>query len=138
MLAQNLLNSFPRDHERAPDAQRYLGVQTLTYAQVAGKGAKQIPFDQVPIERATQFAAQEAAVTLALHQALWPQLAAVPTLARLYEQIEQPLMPVLAKMEHYGVLVDRERLRTQSREFAQQLQELLVQAHREAGLEFNI
>jgi DNA polymerase I len=138
MLESYVLNSVATDHELAAAAQRYLGVQTLTYAQVAGKGAKQIPFDQVPIERATQFAAQEAAVTLALHQALWPQLAAVPTLARLYEQIEQPLMPVLAKMEHYGVLVDRERLRTQSREFAQQLQELLVQAHREAGHEFNI
>ena len=138
MLESYVLNSVATNHELEADAQRYLGLKTLTYAEVAGRGAKQIPFDQVPIERATEFAAQEADVTLRLHEALWPQLAGVPTLARLYEEIEQPLLPVLAKMEHYGVFVDRERLRTQSREFAHQLQELLVQAHREAGLEFNI
>jgi DNA polymerase-1 len=138
MLESYVLNSVATNHELEADAQRYLGVKTLTYAQVAGKGAKQIPFGQVSLERATEFAAQEAAVTLRLHEALWPQLAAIPTLARLYEEIEQPLVPVLAKMEHYGVLVDRERLRTQSREFTHQLQELLVQAHREAGNEFNI
>jgi DNA polymerase-1 len=138
MLESYVLNSVATSHELEADAQRYLGVKTLTYAEVAGKGAKQIPFEQVSLERATEFAAQEAAVTLRLHEALWPQLANIPTLARLYEQIEQPLLPVLAKMEHYGVLVDRERLRTQSREFAQQLQELQGQAHREAGHEFNI
>ena len=138
MLESYVLNSVATNHELEADVQRYLGLKTLTYAEVAGKGAKQIPFDQVSIERATEFAAQEADVTLRLHEALWPQLESVSTLARLYEEIEQPLLPVLAKMEHYGVFVDRERLRTQSREFAQQLQELLVQAHREAGLEFNI
>ena len=138
MLESYVLNSVATNHELEADAQRYLGVKTLTYTEVAGKGAKQIPFDQVSIERATEFAAQEAALTLRLHETLWPQLAAVPALARLYEQIEQPLVPVLAKMEHYGVLVDRERLRTQSREFALQLQELLLQAHQEAGHEFNI
>ncbi len=138
MLESYVLNSVATNHELEADAQRYLGVKTLSYTEVAGKGAKQIPFEQVSLERATEFAAQEAAVTLRLHEALWPQLAGIPTLARLYEQIEQPLVPVLTKMEHYGVLVDRERLRTQSREFAHQLQELLVQAHREAGHEFNI
>jgi DNA polymerase I len=138
MLESYVLNSVATDHELESDAQRYLGVKTLTYQEVAGKGAKQIPFDQVSLERATEFAAQEAAVTLRLHEALWPQLAGIPPLAGLYEQIEQPLLPVLAKMEHYGVLVDRERLRTQSREFALQLQELQTQAHREAGHEFNI
>jgi DNA polymerase-1 len=138
MLESYVLNSVATSHELESDAQRYLGVKPLSYAEVAGKGAKQIPFEQVSLERATEFAAQEASVTLRLHEALWPQLANLPTLARLYEDIEQPLLPVLAKMEHYGVLVDRERLRTQSREFAQQLQELQVQAHREAGHEFNI
>jgi DNA polymerase-1 len=77
-------------------------------------------------------------VTLRLHRTLWPQLEGLPALARLYLECEQPLVPVLFAMEHHGVLVDRERLRAQSREFARQLQELLLQAHREAGQEFNI
>ena len=90
------------------------------------------------MERASEYAAEDADVTLRLHQALWPQLTGVPALAQLYREIEQPLVPVLMKMEHYGVLIDRERLRAQSREIARQLQELLLQAHREAGHEFNI
>src|SRR5262249_31724154 len=105
---------------------------------VAGKGAKQIAFDQVPVERASEYAAARADVALRLHAALWSQLEGVPPLARLYREIEQPLEPVLLAMEQHGVLVDREQLRLQSREFSRQLQELLVQAHREAGHEFNI
>ena len=138
MLESYVLNSVATSHDVDADAQRYLGLKTISYADVAGKGAKQISFDQVPVERASEYAAEDADVTLRLHQALWPQLTGVPALAQLYREIEQPLVPVLMKMEHYGVLVDRERLRAQSREFARQLQELLLQAHREAGHEFNI
>ena len=138
MLESYVWNSVATNHDMDSDAQRYLGVRTITYEEVAGKGAKQISFEQVPVEKAAAYAAEDADVTLRLHQALWPQLTAVPALRQLYEECEQPLVPVLLAMEHHGVLVDRERLRAQSREFAHQLQELLAQAHREAGHEFNI
>jgi DNA polymerase-1 len=138
MLESYVWNSVATNHELDVDAQRYLGLRTVSYTDVTGKGAKQICFDQVPIERASEYAAEEADVALRLHRNLWPQLQGVPALARLYQECEQPLVPVLMKMEHYGVLVDRERLRAQSREFAHQLQQLLLQAHREAGHEFNI
>jgi len=138
MLESYVWNSVATNHDMDSDAQRYLGIRTITYEEVAGKGAKQISFDQVPLERAAEYAAEDADVSLRLHQALWPQLTAVPALRSLYEEVEQPLVPVLMAMEHHGVLVDRERLRAQSREFARQLQELLLQAHREAGHEFNI
>ncbi|HEY1873201.1 MAG TPA: DNA polymerase I [Steroidobacteraceae bacterium] len=138
MLESYVWNSVATSHELDADAQRYLGLRTLTYTELAGKGAKQIPFDQVPVERASEYAASRADVTLRLHAALWSQLAGVPPLASLYREIEQPLAPVLLAMEQRGVLVDREQLRLQSREFSRQLQELLLQAHREAGHEFNI
>ncbi|MBS0581308.1 MAG: DNA polymerase I [Proteobacteria bacterium] len=138
MLESYVLNSVATNHELEADAQRYLGLKTITYTEVCGKGAKQICFDQVPIERAGEYAAADADVTLRLHRALWPQLQAVPALAQLYQECEQPLVPVLVTMEQHGVLVDRELLRAQSREFARQLQELLLQAHKEAGHEFNI
>ncbi len=138
MLESYVWNSVATNHDLDADAQRYLNLTPIAYSEVAGKGAKQISFDQVPVERAAEYAAEDADLTLRLHQALWPQLLSVPPLARLYEECEQPLVPVLTKVEHYGVLVDRELLRAQSREFARALQELLLQAHREAGHEFNI
>ncbi|TLZ03467.1 MAG: DNA polymerase I, partial [Gammaproteobacteria bacterium] len=138
MLESYVWNSVATNHDMDSDAQRYLGLRTISYEDVAGKGAKQLSFDQVPVERAAEYAAEDADVTLRLHGALWPQLESVPALARLYRECEQPLVPVLLAMEHHGVLVDRERLRAQSREFARQLQELLLEAHREAGHEFNI
>ena len=138
MLESYVWNSVATSHELDADAQRYLGLRTLTYTDLTGKGVKQISFDQVPVERASAYAAARADVTLRLHAALWSQLEGVPQLARLYREIEQPLVPVLLAMEQHGVLVDREQLRLQSREFSRQLQELLVQAHREAGHEFNI
>ena len=138
MLESYVLNSVATNHDMDSDARRYLGITTTTYEEVTGKGAKQICFDQVPLDKASEYAAEDADVTLRLHRALWPQLEALPALARLYQECEQPLVPVLLAMEHYGVLVDREQLRAQSREFARQLQELVLQAHREAGHEFNI
>jgi DNA polymerase I len=138
MLESYVWNSVATNHEMDADAQRYLGVRTLSYTDLAGKGAKQIGFDQVPVERAGEYAAEHTDVTLRLHHALWSQLESIPALARLYREIEQPLVPVLLAMEQRGVLIDREQLRLQSREFSRQLQELLLQAHREAGHEFNI
>jgi len=138
MLESYVWNSVATNHDLDADARRYLGLTTITFADVAGRGAKQLSFDQVPVERAAEYAAEDADVTLRLHQALWPQLGSIPALAELYRECEQPLIPVLLAMEHRGVLIDRERLRAQSREFARQLQELLLAAHREAGHEFNI
>jgi DNA polymerase-1 len=125
-------------HDMDSAALCYLGRRTITYEDVTGKGAKQIAFNQVPVERASEYAAEDADVTLCLHRALWPKIESVPALERLYEEIEQPLVPVLERMERQGVLVDRELLRKQSSGFATQLQDLLQQARREAGFDINV
>ena len=138
MLESYVWNSVATNHDMDADAQRYLGLRTIRYEDVAGKGAKQLSFDQVPVERASEYAAEDADVALRLHQTLWPQLESVPALSRLYLECERPLVPVLLAMERHGVLVDREQLRAQSRVFARQLQELLLKAHAQAGHEFNI
>ena len=102
-------------HDMDSAALSYLGRRTITYEDVTGKGAKQIGFSQVPVERAAEYAAEDADVTLCLHRALWPKIESVPALERLYEEIEQPLVPVLARMERQGVLVDRELLGRRAR-----------------------
>ena len=138
MLESYIWNSVGTRHDMDSAALCYLGRRTITYEDVTGKGAKQIAFSQVPVERASAYAAEDADVTLCLHRALWPKLESIPALARLYEEIEQPLVPVLARMERHGVLVDRELLRKQSSTFATQLQDLLQQARREAGHDINV
>src|SRR5262249_49793017 len=90
------------------------------------------------IDKAGEYAAEEADIALCLHQTVWPQIESYPRLRALYEEVEQPLVPVLLRMEHLGVLVDRELFRAQSPEFSIQLQELTIQAYREAGTELNI
>jgi DNA polymerase-1 len=119
-------------------AQHYLGVQTIKYEDVAGKGAKQIGFEQVPVEQAATYAAEDADITLRLHQSLWPRIAAEPALKALYETLEQPLVPVLQAMEERGVLVDTALLRIQGGEIAKQVVALATQAHAVAGGEFNL
>jgi len=138
MLESYIWNSVGARHDMDSAALCYLGLRTITYEDVAGKGAKQIPFGQVPVERASEYAAEDADVTLCLHRSLWPKIQSIPQLQRLYEEIEQPLVSVLERMEHRGVLVDRELLRAQSARFASQLQELLQQARREAGYDINV
>ncbi|HEY7889126.1 MAG TPA: DNA polymerase I [Steroidobacteraceae bacterium] len=138
MLESYVWNSVGTRHDMDAAALCYLGRRTITYEDVTGKGAKRIAFGQVPVERASEYAAEEADVTLCLHRALWAKLASVPALERLYEEIEQPLVPVLARMERQGVLVDRELLKGQSSRFATQLQDLLQQARREAGYDINV
>jgi DNA polymerase-1 len=118
--------------------EKYLGLKTIKYEEVCGKGAKQITFNQVDVTHATRYAAEDADVTLQLHEALWPQLTAIPRLRELYESIEQPLVPVLFRMERTGVLVDRELLRKQSAELATRMLELQALAHVEAGGSFNV
>jgi DNA polymerase-1 len=138
MLESYVLNSVATRHDMDSTAEKYLGIQTIHYEDVAGKGAKQITFNQVDVDRAAEYSAEDADVTLRLHLALWPQIEAQPTLKAVYETIEQPLVPVLYRMERTGVLVDRELLRIQSSELAARMLELQALAHVEAGGVFNV
>ena len=138
MLESFVLNSTATRHDMDSVASKYLAVQTTKYEEVAGKGAKQIGFDEVDIETAAPYAAEDADITLQIHQTLWPKLQKIPELERLYLEIEQPLMNVLQKMEYNGVLVDAEMLRLQSQELAQTMMEAEAAAHTEAGGPFNL
>jgi DNA polymerase-1 len=138
MLESYVWNSVGTRHDMDSVALCYLGMRTITFEEVAGKGAKQLTFNQVPVDKAAAYAAEDADVTLCMHKELSSKLATIPALERLYLELEQPLVPVLQRMEHRGVLVDRSLLRRQSQEIATQLQVLLGQAHKEAGVEFNI
>jgi DNA polymerase-1 len=138
MLESYVLNSVANRHDMDSAAERYLGIQTIHYEDVCGKGAKQIGFNQVDVASATAYAAEDADVTLQLHGALWTQIAALPKLASLYESIEQPLVGVLYRMERTGVLVDRELLRVQSAELDARMREVAADAHVAAGGDFNL
>ncbi len=137
MLESYVLNSVAR-HDMDTAAEKYLGIKTIRYEDVAGKGAKRITFNQVDVDRAAEYSAEDADVTLQLHLTLWPQIEALPALKAVYETIEQPLVPVLYRMERTGVLVDRELLRIQSSELAARMLALQAQAHVEAGGVFNV
>jgi DNA polymerase-1 len=138
MLESYVLDSVATRHDIESTAEKYLHAQIIHYEDVAGKGAKQIPFNQVDVDRAAEYGAQDADVTLRLHNAIWPQIEALPRLKNLYETIEQPLVPVLYRMERAGVLVDRALLRAQSSELAARMLELQTQAHAAAGGTFNL
>jgi len=138
MLESYVWNSVATRHDMDSVAERYLGIRTIHYEDVAGKGAKQIPFSQVSVDKAAEYSSEDSDVTLRLHQVLWPQIAGVPVLKSLYEECEQPLVPVLLRMEDRGVLLDRQMLRTQSTELGKRLMEVLGEAHREAGAPFNL
>ncbi len=138
MLESYVLNSVATRHDMDSTAEKYLGIKTIHYEDVAGRGAKQISFNQVDVDRAAEYAAEDADVTLQLHRALWPRIEAMPRLKELYESIEQPLVSVLYRMERAGVLVDRKLLKAQSFELAAKMLELQGQAHTEAGGAFNL
>ena len=138
MLESFVLNSTATRHDMDSVAARYLHVQTTKYEEIAGKGAKQIGFDEVDLDAAGAYAAQDADITLRLHRTLWPALQETPDLERLYTEIEQPLVPVLQKMEYRGVLVDAEMLHRQSRELAGSISNLITAAHDAAGVPFNL
>jgi DNA polymerase-1 len=138
MLESYVLNSTATRHDMDSCAKLYLGVDTIKYEDVAGRGAKQIPFNQVPVDKASEYAAEDADVTLQLHRVLHAALGKEPALLKVYEEIEQPLVPVLLRMEHHGVLVDRARLKAQSAEIAKRLFELEAEAHACAGQPFNL
>ena len=138
MLESYVLNSTATRHDMDSLANFYLQHQTITYEDVAGKGAKRIGFDQVGLTEATEYAAEDADVTLRLHETLWPRLNAVPSLKRVYETLEIPLIPVLSRIERTGVLVDVFMLAEQSRELAGRMLELEREAHTVAGSPFNL
>ena len=138
MLESYVLNSTATRHDMDSMAERFLGLRTIHFEDVAGKGAKQLSFNQVSVESAAEYSAEDADITLRLHRLLWPQLEQLPTLARVYQEIEQPLVPVLQRMERHGVLIDRAMLHAQSGELAVRMREIEARAHAEAGAPFNL
>ncbi len=138
MLESYVLDSTATRHDMDSLALKYLNRSTIRFEDVAGKGAKQVSFDQVALEQAAPYASEDADITLQLHQALYPQLEAIPALARVFHEIEMPLISVLSKMERNGVLVDRQMLKEQSRELAERMLEIEARAHEEAGGPFNL
>ncbi|ATE62275.1 DNA polymerase I [Thauera sinica] len=137
-----MLQSYVLESDRAHDmdtlARRHLGLTTIPYTDVCGKGAKQIGFDEVAIDRATEYSAEDADVTLRLHRKLWPQIEAEPALAALYRDIELPTLSVLFEMERTGVLIDPFLLAGHSEELGRRLLELEREAHQLAGQPFNL
>jgi len=138
MIESYVLNSTATRHDMDSVARRYLGVETIKYEDVAGKGAKQLRFDEVSVETAAPYAAEDADITLRLHHKLWPEIQQTGELEKLYTQIEQPLIPVLQEMEETGVLVDDKLLKIQSVEITGKLAALEKQAHEAAGHDFNL
>jgi DNA polymerase-1 len=138
MLESYVLNSVATRHDMDSVARYYLGRETIHYEDVAGKGAKQLPFNQVDLETAAPYAAEDADITLQLHNRLISKLGEIASLQKIYEEIEQPLVPVLLQMEEIGVLIDADMLRRQSRELAQKMASLEADAHALAGGPFNL
>ncbi|WFP49259.1 DNA polymerase I [Methylomonas sp. EFPC3] len=138
MLQSYVLNSTATKHNMDDLAKHYLGVDTIHFEDVCGKGAKQIGFADVAIDRATEYAAEDADITLRLHQTLSAELQQRPSLWALYNDIELPLVKVLAKIEENGVLIDSDMLAQQSQELADRMIGLEIQAHDLAGSAFNL
>ena len=138
MLESYVLNSVATRHDMDSTARHYLGVETIHYEDVAGKGAKQLTFNQVDLEQAAPYAAEDADITLRLHDRIWSDLKAVEPLRGVYESIERPLVPVLLGMEEAGVLLDTKMLGKQSSELAKRMLELETEAHELAGGPFNL
>jgi DNA polymerase-1 len=137
-LLQSYVLESHRPHDMDSLALRHLGAKTIKYEEVAGKGAAQIGFDEVALDKAAEYAAEDADITLQLHQALYPQVVAEKTLDYVYRDIEVPTSRVLRKMERTGVLIDAEKLRQQSSEIAARLIQLESEAYVLAGGEFNL
>ncbi|MCG6965309.1 MAG: DNA polymerase I [Chromatiaceae bacterium] len=138
MLESYVLNAGGGRHDMDSLAERHLGHKTIHFEDVAGKGAKQLTFDQVPLEQAGPYAAEDADITLQLHQVLWPQLESVASLRRLLIDIEVPLLSVLSRIERTGVRLDGRMLARQGAELAKQMHRLEQQAYKIAGRPFNV
>ncbi|MCW4455899.1 DNA polymerase I [Flavobacterium sp. MXW15] len=138
MLESFVLNSTASRHDMDSLAQRYLGYQTIRFEDVAGKGAKQIPFSQVGIDEASDYAAEDADITLRLHRVLSAQLQAEPALEKVYREIEMPLVPVLARIEANGVSIDSVELKRQSADLSARMLAAQQKATALAGRTFNL
>ena len=137
MLESYVLNSTGR-HNMDDLAKRYLGHQTISFEEIAGKGKNQLTFNKIPLEQAAEYAAEDADVTMKLQQVLWEKLSKEPTLEKLFKEMELPLLGVLSRMERRGVLIDSDALFLQSNEIANRLSELEEQAYVLAGQPFNL
>ncbi|MBT6951959.1 MAG: DNA polymerase I [Gammaproteobacteria bacterium] len=138
MLESYVLNSVASRHNMDDLALNYLGLSTVHFEDIAGKGAKQLTFNQIVLDKAGHYAAEDADITFRLHQVLWPRLQAEGRLASVYQDIEIPLVPILSDVERGGVLLDEEQLKRQSRELEKRLHELEQEAYGLAGEEFNL
>jgi DNA polymerase-1 len=138
MLESYVLNSVATRHDMDSLAETYLGQTTIHFEDIAGKGAKQITFNQIPLDKAAPYAAEDADITLRLHNVLWQKLSEEKDLVNVFQEIELPLSPVLAKMEQFGVLIDSQKLAQQSQNLAVRILELEKEVHELAGEEFNL
>ena len=138
MLESYVWNSSGSRHDMDTLAKKYLDVDTIHYEDVTGKGAKQIAFSQVDVRRAADYAAEDADITLRLHETLWAKLETEPKLQKVFDEIEMPLVPVLARMEQTGVLIDTGKLKKQSNELGKRLLELQQRAYEVAGRHFSL
>ncbi len=138
MLESYVLDSTATRHDMDSLAKKYLNLDTVSFTDIAGKGAKQLTFDQIDLEQAGPYAAEDADITLRLHQTLWPKLEELKGLRKVYEDIEMPLVPVLSRMERLGVRIDADLLQVQSAELAQKLHDLEQSAYEIAGHSFNL
>jgi DNA polymerase-1 len=138
MIESYCLNSVATRHNMDALADKYLGYKTVHFEDIAGKGAKQLTFNQIEIEKAGHYAAEDADITLRLHQAILPKLTKNSAQLSVFNEIEMPLLPVLARMEQYGVLIDCDMLDQQSHAIGTRLSELEIEAHNIAGKSFNL
>ncbi|RLM14702.1 DNA polymerase I [Gibbsiella quercinecans] len=138
MLESYVLDSVSGRHDMDSLANRYLGHKTITFEEIAGKGKNQLTFNQIALEQAAPYAAEDADVTLQLHLAMWPTLKDSPDLFTVFNEIEMPLLPVLSHIERTGVLIDQNILAAHSKELTKRLAELEMQAHELAEEPFNL
>jgi DNA polymerase-1 len=138
MLESYVLDSVATRHNMDDLAKKYLDYDTVAFEDIAGKGANQLSFNQIDLEKAAFYAAEDADITLRLHETLWPQLSATPALQSVFDHIEIPLLPVLSRIERNGVLVDVKRLHRHSVELGERMQALTQEAFTLAGQEFNL
>ncbi|MGB0941458.1 MAG: DNA polymerase I [Marinomonas sp.] len=138
MLESYIFNSTANRHDMDSLAKKFLSHKSVSFEEIAGKGAKQKTFNQIDLEEAAFYAAEDADITFRLHQAIWTKLEKTPELVSVFKEIELPLVPVLAKMEQTGALIDPDLLHEQSSEIATRLEELEIKAHEVAGQAFNL
>jgi DNA polymerase-1 len=138
MLESYILNSVGNRHDMDTLAKKYLEHECIKFEEIAGKGKKQITFDQIDLDIAGKYAAEDADVTLQLHQAIWPELEKNEGPKTIFKELEIPLLSVLSKMEHRGVLIDADFLKQKSNEFGKRIVELEEKAHELAGQPFNL